>query len=120
MRGDSPRGTPYLGGSAPGFASSSGKVCAPDGAGGLSAAGAVSAGELVALLAAAGAGAMLPVLARMARWNRLASSESVVMLPAMMSVAGAFLPYSRVLAFESMAMTLPSTDTPANSPRLRE
>ena len=38
----------------------------------------------------------------------------------MMSVAGAVLPYSLVLDLVSMAMTLPSSETPANRPRLRE
>ena len=80
-----------MGGSVPGWVSSIGNAVAPAGAAGSWAgAGVVPAsGEGVALLALGGALVRPAVLARMARSKRFAASTSVVILPAMMSVAGA-------------------------------
>src|SRR6185503_2296864 len=74
------------------------------------------------LLAVAGAvaGARPAVLERMARSKRPAASASVVILPAMMSAAGAVCPYSPLFDLLSMLRMLPSSATPANNPRLRE
>ena len=96
-----------------------GKVVAAEGVASAVVETAVS-GAVVAALCAAGAGCTADVPARMARSKRRAASASVVMCPAMISAAGAFLPYSLLLDLVSMAITLPSTETPANNPRLRE
>src|SRR5436190_620369 len=86
----------YFGGSAPGCASSIGKVVAPAGvavpfvvgAG----AGAPASGATFALLGPEPATVERPVLFRMARSKRLADSASVLTRRAMMSAAGAGLP----------------------------
>src|SRR5436189_1572856 len=101
--------TGYLGGSVPGAASSMGKVVAAEGVASAVVETAVS-GAVVAALCAAGAGCTADVPARMARSKRRAASASVVMCPAMISAAGAFLPYSLLLDLISIAITLPSTD----------